>query len=362
MLVKLFVFVVTLVTGGGVGAWSNPDLPVLGPLVKNLVQRGGGLISPGSEKPGSVLADIAGRLGSPAASGLPAAQGPTDAASAKPSNKPADTVAIATFNIQVFGTSKMSKPWIVDVLAKVARQFDIVAIQEVRSKDDGILPAFVAAINADGSRYDFVIGPRLGRTTSTEQYAFVYDTQRIEVNPSSVGTMQDPTDLLHREPMIAQFRSRIYPPDRAFSFWLVNIHTDPDEVPQEIDALAGVFQVMRSAFPDEDDVILLGDLNASEHELGRLGQLPGMNWVVRETTTNTRRTKAYDNILFDGRVTGEYNGRWGVLDVQNAFGLSAQQALEVSDHFPVWAEFSTRETSGQNLARVPEATPGSSPR
>ena len=133
-------------------------------------------------------------------------------------------------------------------------------------------------------------------------------------------------------------------------------------MPQEIDALAGVFQVMRSAFPDEDDVILLGDLNASEHQLGRLGQLPGMTWVVRETTTNTRRTKAYDNILFDGRVTGEYNGRWGVLDVQNAFGLSAQQALEVSDHFPVWAEFSTRETSGQNLARVPEATPGSSPR
>ena len=120
-----------------------------------------------------------------------------------------------------------------------------------------------------------------------------------------------------------------------------------------------VFAYSQIAFPDEDDVILLGDLNASEHELGRLGQLPGMTWVVRETTTNTRRSKAYDNILFDGRVTGEYNGRWGVLDLQNTFGLSSRQALEVSDHFPVWAEFGTRETSGQNLPRVPETAPGS---
>src|SRR5205085_3226456 len=48
-------------------------------------------------------------------------------------------VRIASFNIQVFGTSKLRKPRAMNVLAEIIRQFDIVAIQEVRSKSDDIL-------------------------------------------------------------------------------------------------------------------------------------------------------------------------------------------------------------------------------
>jgi hypothetical protein len=80
--------------------------------------------------------------------------------------KPANAILVASFNIQVFGESKLSKPQVVEVLARVVRNFDIVAIQEVRAKSDEILPAFVRAVNADGSRYQHVIGPREGRTSS----------------------------------------------------------------------------------------------------------------------------------------------------------------------------------------------------
>ncbi len=249
---------------------------------------------------------------------------------------------MATFNIQVFGESKLGKPDVVQILVPIIRQFDIVAIQEVRTKSDEILPRFLAAINADGSRYSYIIGPRLGRTTSTEQYAFIFDTNRIEHDPSSVMTIQDPKDVLHREPFMARFRPRTAAPDRAFTFWLVNIHTDPDEVPQEVDALADVFQVIQQARPDEDDVIILGDLNANAAQLGRLGKVPGMQWVVNGVPTNTLQTKAYDNILF-GASTREYTGRWGVMDMERIFGISRDQALRVSDHLPVWAEFNMWE-------------------
>lgn len=90
-------------------------------------------------------------------------------------------------------------------------------------------------------------------------------------------------------------------------------------------------------------MILLGDLNASEYELGALAELPGMTWVVTGAMTNTRQTKAYDNILFDQRFTGEYTGRWGVMDFERVYGLSREKTLEVSDHMPVWAEFSAWE-------------------
>jgi endonuclease/exonuclease/phosphatase family metal-dependent hydrolase len=264
---------------------------------------------------------------------------------------------IATYNIQVFGTSKLAKPKAMSVIIQVIRQFDLVAIQEVRSKDDSILPQLVAALNADGSRYDFIIGPRLGRSASKEQYAYVYDTNRVEHDPSSAFTIVDQEDLLHREPFMVRFRARTAAPERAFTFWMANIHTDPDDVPEEVAALASVFKVMLTARPDEDDVILLGDLNASEKQMGPLGEVPGISWVVTGTTTNARRNKAYDNIVFHGQATSEYTGQWGVVDVESVFKLTREEALRVSDHNPVWAEFSIWEAAPQGTVAGRPAVP-----
>lgn len=76
-------------------------------------------------------------------------------APASSSGSQSDTIKIASFNIQVFGTSKLKKPKVMDVLAKVVRRFDVVAIQEIRSTDDSVMPKFIQLINADGSHYDF---------------------------------------------------------------------------------------------------------------------------------------------------------------------------------------------------------------
>lgn len=266
-----------------------------------------------------------------------------------PVAKPSDAVLVASFNIQVFGESKLAKTPVVDVLARVVRCFDIVAIQEVRAKSDEIVPSFVRAVNADGSRYHYVIGPRQGRTVSKEQYAFIYDTNRIEVDGSSVGVFPDPQGRLHRPPMHARFRTRVVPVEMAFTFWLVDTHTDPDEVPQELEALAGVFQAMQAARPDEDDVILLGDLNAGPPQFGAFQRIPGIGWALSNVTTNTRRTKTYDNLIFAQPATREYLGRSGVLDLQNTFALPLEHALEVSDHNPVWGAFYPAEVRNQGL-------------
>ena len=273
------------------------------------------------------------------------------AARAQPAPKPWNGIVVASFNIQVFGESKLAQPNVVEILARVVRKFDIVAIQEVRAKSNDILPRFLRAVNADGSRYHYVIGPREGRTVSKEQYAFVYDTTRIEVDPTSLGVVPDPSDRLHRPPMVARFRTRVVPVQAAFTFWLVNTHTDPDEVPQELDALAHVFQSLQQARPDEDDVIMLGDLNAGPPQFNAFQRVPGIGWAVAGTTTNTRRTKTYDNLVFSRPVTAEYLNAWGVYDLQNVFGLPLDTALKVSDHNPVWAAFYPCEirTGGQPM-------------
>jgi endonuclease/exonuclease/phosphatase family metal-dependent hydrolase len=271
----------------------------------------------------------------------------------------ANTVRVASFNIQVFGSSKASKPQVMSMLAEIVRQFDVVAIQEVRSKDQTLIPNFVRQINADGAKYEFVLGPRLGRTVSKEQYAFIFDSEKIEVDRSSVYTLSDPHDRMHREPLVALFRTRGPSSSEAFTFKLVNVHTDPDDVPEEMAALADVYRAVANDGDGEDDVIMLGDFNTSEKKLYQVAQVsPTITTALADVMTNTRGTKAYDNLIFDGRHTSEFLGRSGVLDLVSVFKSTQEEILKVSDHLPVWGDFSAYENRGANrLASSPDGTP-----
>ena len=275
---------------------------------------------------------------------------------APPVQRTGDTIRIATFNIQVFGETKAQDPQVMDILARIVRNFDVVAIQEIRARNQDVVPYFVEQINAAGRRYDYVIGERLGRSHSKEQYAFIFDTQSLEVDRQQLYTVADPDDLLHREPYVALFRVRGPPPDQAFTFTLINIHTDPDEVPQELNVLDDVYLAVRNDGRQEDDIILLGDLNTDDRRLGDLGRLSGLVPVVSGMPTNTRGTAQYDNILFTEQATREFTGRGGVFDFMREYNLTMEQAEKVSDHLPVWAEFSIYEggQAGRFAGREPD--------
>jgi len=278
---------------------------------------------------------------------IPGEDDATPVAYQPPVRRSGATIRIASFNIQVFGRTKSEKPHVMEKLAEIVRRFDVVAIQEIRSRDEGLIPQFVDLINAPGRHYDYVIGPRLGRTSSKEQYAYIFDAASVEIDRSQLYTVDDPDDLLHREPLVGFFRVRGPAPEQAFTFTLVNIHTDPDEVAQEIAVLDDVFRAVRDDGRGEDDVILLGDLNAGERQFGELGRMPGAAWAISGAPTNTRGTAMYDSLVFDRVATTEFTGRSGVFDFLREFNLTLDEALEISDHFPVWAEFSIYEGGAQ---------------
>ena len=56
------------------------------------------------------------------------------------SNETADSIRIASFNIQVFGQSKLSEDETMDFIVKIIKNFDAVAIQEIRSKEQTVIP------------------------------------------------------------------------------------------------------------------------------------------------------------------------------------------------------------------------------
>jgi deoxyribonuclease-1-like protein len=286
----------------------------------------------------------AGHAGSHVEVGLPSGAGGT-------------AIRIASFNIQVFGESKLDKPAVVETLAEIVRNFDVVAIQEVRAASQDAMLRFVEAVNAKGAKYDYVIGPRLGRTSSKEQYAYIFNAATLELDRESVYTVNDPDDMLHREPLVAGFRVRGPPAEEAFTFTLVNVHTDPDEVAAEIETLDDIFRAVRDDGRYEDDLIILGDFNADDHRLLGVGGLSGVVAAISGQPTNTRGTDSYDNLLFQPLPTSEFTGRAGVVDLLRVFNLSMERALEVSDHCPVWAEFAIHEGGRTGPLAARETTP-----
>nr|WP_261361456.1 endonuclease/exonuclease/phosphatase family protein [Aeoliella straminimaris] len=284
---------------------------------------------------------------------------------------PGATIKIASFNIQVFGDAKAEKPYVIDTICQIISNFDIVAIQEIRTQDDYFIQKFVQRLNhLSGRQYDFRVGPRLGNTRSTEQYAFIFDANRIEVHPQYVYTIRDPDNLLHREPMVGFFATRVSDLNQRFTFMLVNVHTDPDVAKEEMDALAQVYSVVRrqpigADQQTEDDIIILGDFNTKvpsapsgsfgrssrplkPDDLAGLGRITDIYPVIQNQPTNVVKSYLHDNILFHRPSTAEFTGRGGVYDIQSRHGLSLEQVKQISDHLPVWAEFSVTEAGLSN--------------
>lgn len=265
----------------------------------------------------------------------------TDSSSIPP--RTTGTIIIGSFNIQRLGPSKLSDPWVMDKFANIMQHFDVIALQEITSSDQRTLPQLVEQINKGGARYSYTISPRIGRKSTGyyEQYAYVFDTSRIRSGAEFSYVVNDEADLLHREPFVGRFET--IGPAVPYSFTLINIHTDPDEISTELDVLADVFVNVRQFEYPQDDVLLLGDLNADPSKFQKLGQIPGYEPLILGMATNTRQNRTIDNILTDRQANREFTGRAGVVNMEQLFHLQLADAERISDHCPIWAEFSISE-------------------
>ena len=256
-----------------------------------------------------------------------------------------ESIRIAAFNVQVFGKTKREKEDVMGYLALIAREFDVVLIQEIRDASGETAPSYLALINqAGGPAYAYVESPRLGRTTSKEAYAYFYNTESVELIEGSERVYNDTGDVFEREPFIAGFRSG------GFDFTLVGIHTKPDDAYNEIGNLTLVVQSILDGDPQEGDVIVLGDFNADgsyfdEGDTGNPLKDPAYFWVVAdEVDTMTKTDWTYDRMVMTNATHGwEYvEGSASVLYFDEEYGIEDPELVwAISDHYPIYAEFRT---------------------
>ncbi len=157
------------------------------------------------------------------------------------------SIKIAAFNIQIFGRTKRGKADVMNVLTKIAREFDVMLVQEIRDSSQTTATSYLERINKMvGPDYAYVRSPRLGRTSSKEAYAFFYNTETVKLIDDSAyvyDDMADGEDDFEREPYIASFRSG------GFDFTVVGIHTKPEDAEAEIAELADDDPVTTGVYP-----------------------------------------------------------------------------------------------------------------
>ncbi|XP_066292359.1 deoxyribonuclease-1-like [Branchiostoma lanceolatum] len=280
-----------------------------------------------------------------------------------------EALKIGAFNIQIFGTNKMSNTEVADMLVRICLRYDILLIQEIRdSQGTAILDLLDRVNRASSANYDMVISDRLGRTTNKEQYAFFYRTDvgltltnsyHYDDGDESMGN-----DTFQREPFIVRFFS-----DRTVveDFVLVAIHTDPHEAVAELQALDTVRESIVSKWR-VTDVMILGDFNADcdfvrpihWDSIGLWTRYRTYDWLIGDDvdTTITSTDCAYDRIVVSGPTLrgGVVLNSAGVYNFAKDLGLLCTcEALAVSDHYPV--EVDLIEPGAPASAVTPAADP-----
>lgn len=249
---------------------------------------------------------------------------------------------VSAFNVQVFGRSKMDKPEVVTALTQVLSRFDLVMIQEIRDASEVAIFELLESLNAvSATPYELHLGARAGRTTSQEQIAFIYRTDKLSILDS--GETPDPDDVFERPPSWAQFEHL----ESGEVIQVIGAHLSPSAVPVEIAELYDVFLDHQSRAAEGESIIVMGDFNAGCRYLNdtalanaELFNEPSLSSLIGDDvdTTTTSTFCPYDRLLVSGDVSDSVTES-GVYSFDQDLGLTGDQTRAVSDHYPVWASF-----------------------
>lgn len=269
---------------------------------------------------------------------------PTEENQSEPLTR-SDVARIATFNVQVFGKTKMGKAEVVSELVDIFHRYDMVAVQEIKDIDLQTPYNFLENLS-NGSEVDWgmLISNRSGNQeddlSSQEQYAFYYNKAIFSASDNGTLYNDSTSDNFQREPFVGHFELfGIDGNSTVFDFSLITIHTKPTAAVEEMDGLGDVVNWSLQYYADADQIIL-GDFNAdcdyaSYEELNSLSIAnDSFIWMVpdnADTTVGTSRC-AYDRIVTTGYFEGRLTGVWGI--------DSQISSSDISDHKPVWFDLS----------------------
>uniref|UniRef100_A0A8C6SM49 Uncharacterized protein n=1 Tax=Neogobius melanostomus TaxID=47308 RepID=A0A8C6SM49_9GOBI len=141
---------------------------------------------------------------------------------------------IASFNVQRFGESKVSKPDVLSTLVKISGT-SITVIN--------IIDLSLRFCKTRQIQYKSQLSARLGRSTYKEQFLFLYrDYVELTHSYQYKDNKADNPDVFAREPYILHFKPRNTVLEDIV---LIPVHTTPEDSKNELNALHAVSMVVR---------------------------------------------------------------------------------------------------------------------
>lgn len=269
--------------------------------------------------------------------------------------KTRNNLVIGTYNIKWIG----SDPHDYKKLAKVISNFDICAIQEVKS-ERGLKKLVRALEDKTGSDWGYFQGMRSRRKSSTgsnayyESHAVVWKKDRVQADDGLQGNIWDQDDKWRNDPAMFSFRKG------NFDFILLSIHTrwsdDEDGTREgEVKSLEVLLKHLNKKY-QERDIIIVGDFNysGSSSQIRNLIQKISYEQIDSNPKTTFKAdysdyASAYDHFLISKKFTLDSYVKNSCLAfdaTKYIYGNKSRSSMrksksELSDHLPVFAVFKT---------------------
>ena len=285
-------------------------------------------------------------------------------------------ILIGTWNIRGFGG--LTEKWeagdhdspkrdlhAILCIAQIISRFDIVAIQEIK----GDLKAFRHMLKILGNHWSFILTDVCGGAEgNSERLGFLFDTRKVKLSGLACELVvpNERVDAIKEGAFSRQFARTPYAVGfkvQDKTFILVSLHVLYGKRPTDREGeLTAIAQWMKDwaahihAF--DQSLIVLGDFNIDRREDPRYRAFVSTGLAVPEDLWDIRRTLIDNNTKYYSQIAwfkdqqniprlsikylngGVFN--FGPHLLKNRNLTPFQMSWRISDHLPLWAEFSTR--------------------
>ncbi|XP_032406081.1 deoxyribonuclease-1-like [Xiphophorus hellerii] len=258
---------------------------------------------------------------------------------------------VAAFNVKNLGHQKVTDKMVSQHLTKIISQYSVIVILEVVDKSGKAMETLLKKLNCTADHpYKMICSSSLGRNTYKEQFVCFY--REDEVNLTAQYQYEDnqvgDVDAFAREPFILHFNC---PSTVVEDLVLIPVHTKPEDSVKELDELYDVVEAVRQKW-ETNNIMILGDFNADGRYLSkkkkesiRISSDP-FYWLIDDdvdTTTSNHNDHTYDRIVVYGKemLDAIVPDSAKSFNFQVEFGLTDEEAGNISDHYPVEVELET---------------------
>lgn len=244
---------------------------------------------------------------------------------------------ILSWNLENFGKSKSQAE--LNFIANTILNYDIITIQEVVAGYGGsnAVAKLAELLNEKGAKWDYVISdPTSGTSYKTERYAFIWKTSRVKLKGNAWLEKKYQLEI-DREPYFATFEIN------KKTITVVSFHAITKSKQPETEIK--YFKFLPQEYPNLN-LVFIGDFNCPQshtvfNPLKKMGYTPILQnqktTLKQQCNATTCLASEFDNAFYNADATHYINS--GIVPFYKNFN-SLKEARKISDHIPVWFEFS----------------------